>query len=266
MVKEYSSGQAFINENEAYLSENKFLSSFIFLDAPFLKEASKKNYALGVFNDNKTLLGLKVEPYNLLLYGDEDLLEELLSFIKDNNYELEGIYCSEEIGNKLLEISSKVLDKEYYLLVGMDFLKATEITEESSKEVVIPTLDDVDELYECLVKFVKDCGLNDKVEKDKIANRINDFRIIRKDNKIASLSRRSEDTDTSIRISAAYTRDEYRNQKLARKVVNNLKNEIINEGKIATLHVDQANPISYHLYTSLGFKKAFSQGIYLIKC
>ena len=31
----------------------------------------------------------------------------------------------------------------------------------------------------------------------------------------------------------------------------------------ATLNVDEKNPISYHLYTSLGFKRMFSQAIYL---
>ena len=48
----------------------------------------------------------------------------------------------------------------------------------------------------------------------------------------------------------------------ARKLVNYAKNEIIAQGKIATLNVDKKNPISNHLYSSLGFKKVFSQGIY----
>ena len=60
-----------------------------------------------------------------------------------------------------------------------------------------------------------------------------------------------------------YTKKEYRGLKYARMVVNTLKNEIISMGYKATLNVDEKNPISYHLYTSLGFKRMFSQAIYL---
>ncbi len=75
----------------------------------------------------------------------------------------------------------------------------------------------------------------------------------------------SYDTDNSCRITHVYTIKECRENGFARTVVNTLKNEILNIGKIATLNVDQANPISNHLYETLGFKKIYSQGIYLLK-
>ena len=46
----------------------------------------------------------------------------------------------------------------------------------------------------------------------------------------------------------------------AGKVVNSAKNEILASGKRATLNVDRKNPVSYHLYLSLGFERMFSQG------
>ena len=265
MVKVYPNGEEFIKENDAILKQNRYMSAFFYWDAPFITESNQVNYALRVAQGESVLLGMKVEPFNLLLYGNSECLEELLAFIKDNGYELTGILTSQSIGDALLDISPRVLGKEYYQQIGMDFMTATEISEPSSDEVEIPTLNDVDEIYHLMINFIKDCGLTDEVHKEKIGERISDYRIIRRDDKIVSLSRRSPDTDTSIRISAVYSRPEYRNQKLARKVVNYLKNEIINEGKIATLNVDQANPISYHLYSSLGFKKVFSQGIFLLK-
>ena len=265
MIISYPNGEAFINDNASYLNQNKYLSAFFFLDAPLLTESSPKNYAIKVYSNDKQLLGILVEPYNLLLYGDVELLEEMLTFIKDNGLELPGIFGPTNIGERFLEISQELLGKEYHTLVSMDFMEATEITEPSSNEVEIPNLDDVDELCECMVNFIKDCGLTDPVVKDKIASNISNYRIIRRDNKIVSLSRRSPETDNSVRISAVYTRPEYRGQKLARKVVNNIKNEIINEGMIATLNVDQLNPISNHLYSSLGFKKVFSQGVYVLR-
>lgn len=67
-------------------------------------------------------------------------------------------------------------------------------------------------------------------------------------------------TQTDIKITNVYTRDAYRGKGCARKVVNTMKNEILAAGKTATLNVDRNNPITCHLYTSLGFKRIFSQG------
>ena len=72
-------------------------------------------------------------------------------------------------------------------------------------------------------------------------------------------------TDRDTKISTVYTRDEYRNQGCARAVVGSVLNEIIGSGKTAVLNVDQKNPVSYHLYTSLGFRKIFSQGVFELK-
>ena len=263
MIINYSDGASFIQENEAYLSENTYMSSFFFLDAPLLKECSKKNYALKVYDENGQLLAMKVEPYFLLLYGEKRLLKELLIYIKNHDLEIEGVYAASDLGEELLKISKETINKDYYQQMGMDFMEAHEINESSSNEIEIPTLDDADEIVECLINFINDCGLTDQVEKEKVIEKLTDYRIIRLDNKIVALSRKSPESSKSIRISMVYTRPEYRNRGLARKVVNYLKNEILNEGKIATLNVDQANPISNHLYKSIGFKKVFSRGIFL---
>ena len=265
MIFSYSDGASFIEENGAYLSENTYMSSFFFLDAPLLKETSKKNYAIKVYDENTQLLAMKVEPYFLMLYGDKTLLKELLIFIKNNELEIEGAYCATELGEELLGLSQEILNKEYYQQIGMDFMETKDITEPSSNEIERPTLNDVDEIVECLINFISDCGLTDKVERENVIKTLSTYRIIRLDNKIASLARKSPESDSSTRISMVYTRPEYRNKGLARKIVNYLKNEIISEDKIATLNVDQANPISNHLYQSLGFKKVFSRGIFVPK-
>ena len=78
MITNYPNGQTFIEENGEFLSENKYMSSFFFFDAPLLHESSKKNYALKISDQNKRLLALKVEPYFLMLYGDKELIKDLL--------------------------------------------------------------------------------------------------------------------------------------------------------------------------------------------
>lgn len=265
MIKIYSDGEAFINDNKAYLNENKYLSSFFYIDAPLLKASNQNNYALKVYENNKELLALKVEPYYLMLYGEASLLKELLICIKNNDLDVNGVYASSDIGQSFLSLCNEHLNKEFFIQLAMDFMEAKEITEPSSNEVEKASLDDVDELFICLNNFVIDCGLNDKIKKETIVKNLDSFRIIKKDNVIASLAAYSLESDSSIRITDVYTRPMYRQLGLARKIVNTIKNEIIGTGKIATLNVDQANPISNHLYTSLGFKKVFSRVIVLPK-
>ena len=142
---------------------------------------------------------------------------------------------------------------------------AQDFGEPSSEETEIPTSDDLEEIYSCYLAFLVDCGLTDQTSKEQIAKSLPDFRILRKDGKIASFARKSPDIDDSMRVSGVYTRPEYRGRGYARIVVNRVKNEILSEGKKATLYVDQKNPISNHLYESLGFHRTFSQGIYLRK-
>ena len=245
MIINYANGEDFIRENKAFLEENVYMSSFFFLDAPLLKESSKTNYALKVFSEDRQLVVIKVEPYYVLLYGNSELVKELLVYIKENELEVNGIYCSSEIGEEYIRLAKELFNQEFHLQIGMDFMNATEI--------------------ECLTNFVRDCGLNDEVKKEDIIKCIDRFRLIREDNKIVSLASRSPESDNSIRITDVYTRPEYRGKGLARQVVNAIKNEILETGKIATLNVDQANPISNHLYESLGFRKTFSRGIYLPK-
>ena len=55
------------------------MSFFFYLDAKLLMGTNKDNYAIRCEDDGITLLAMKVERYNLLLYGDKECLSELLS-------------------------------------------------------------------------------------------------------------------------------------------------------------------------------------------
>ena len=265
MVTLYQDGSSFIEENKEFLNQEPLLTSFFFLDAQVIPESNQQRYALKAQIGDRKLCAIRVEPFNLLLYGDPSLLKELLVFLQQGEYEIPGIFAETELGEVFLELAPQILGQEYKLGIGMDFMEAKEITEPTSPEVGIPTAEDVDELYECLVNFIKDCGLSDPVDKEKIRSTLPQFRILRKDGRIVSLAKFVEESEDTMRISDVYTRPEYRGRGLARKVVNAVKNHIFDLGKKATLNVDQKNPISNHLYASLGFTKLFSHGIYLPK-
>ena len=90
------------------------------------------------------------------------------------------------------------------------------------------------------------------------------YRVLRRDGRIASVAKVHDWTDTDSKITTVYTRNEYRNRGLARIVVGNALNEIVASGKTAVLNVDRKNPVSNHLYASLGFRKIFSQGVFAL--
>lgn len=260
-MKIYTNGTELINDNLEFLNENKYLSVFFRLDAPLITKVDKINYVAKWSKGKNKLLVMKVEPYNMLLYGDKTCVKDCIKYLIKNDYEIKGILCAADVGEEVVKVM-KEYGITYYTALKIDFMEAKEITAPASKEVRQADLTNVDELFECLDCFTKDCGLIDKVNKDNIAKNINDYYFVKKDDKIASMAKISLSSDNDLRISCVYTRPEYRGQGLARKVVNTLKNLIIEQGKIATLNVDQNNSISNHLYSSLGFTKVFSQAEY----
>lgn len=262
MIKTYDKGNDLIEDNNDFLKRNKDLSAFFYLDAPILIETDKINYAVKVTSGEQRLLAMKVEPYNLLLFGSSDCVKELVDYLLSENYEVKGILCSEELGEKLLSVMKNDYNIEYSEALAMDFMEVREKTEPTSMEVIIGQEADIDEIFECVQKFVVDCGLLDKANRKSIEKGISNFRLVKKDGLIISMAKIIDSSDEAMRISDVYTRNAYRGKGYARKVVNAVKNEILEKGKIATLNVDKKNPISYHLYLSLGFEKVFSQGEY----
>nr|MCR5564184.1 hypothetical protein [Gammaproteobacteria bacterium] len=192
MIKEYIKSEDFIKENAKYLDLNLYMSSFFYLDAPLFTEPSKDNYIVKVYEGEKWLLAMKVAHYNLLIYGDESLTKELFDYLDSNGYNYKGVMSSDEIGSEVIKLKSN-----YTQEIGMDFMEAKDYTEESSKDIITLTLDDVDELYELLVKFIKDCGLNDEIYKEKIYQRVSNNRDIKEDGKIISFANLSQYTDSS---------------------------------------------------------------------
>ena len=101
MITSYATGADFWAANRAFLETNPYLSVFFKLDFPLLVAADEVNYALRCEQDEKTLLVLKVEPYNLLWFGDAQCAPELLDFILSGGYELKNYLCESHLGDTL---------------------------------------------------------------------------------------------------------------------------------------------------------------------
>lgn len=262
MIKIYPNGTALVEENRELLATNPYQSMFFSLDAPQIKEPDKGNYGIMAEENGKRLLCMKLSPYSLLLFGDGALAEELFDYLISNDYEIGSLLGGEDLCDRVAEMLHSRFGIRYTEALAMDFMEAKEVTEESCADVEIPTEADLKELVECKTCFVKDCGLNDPVSVERTRQRLLEYRILRRDGKIVSMASVGVATPDALKIANVYTRPEYRGRGLARMVVNAAKNEILAQGKIATLNVDKKNPITNHLYRSLGFEPVFSQGEY----
>ena len=262
MITEYKTGAELVEANRDFLETNPYLSVFFKLDSPLLQQTDKGNYALKCEAKGKALLAMKVEPFHLLLFGEAECVPELLRFLISGGYELKHYLCRTDLGDAMIEELRERYGIRYEEVLAMDFMEAREETEASSAEVQPAEAEDLDELCECLEHFIADCGLHDTVRREHTQKSIGSFRLIKENGQIVSMAKMAPSTETDMRIINVYTRDAYRGKGYARKVVNTLKNEILRMGKTVTLNVDKKNPVSYHLYVSLGFKRLFSQGEY----
>ena len=264
MIKTYKNGNDFYKENKDFLLKNIYTEVFFRLDSPLLLKTNKFEYALQASNENSKLLVLKKEPYNILFFGDFELVPELIDYLVDNRFELKDYLSPIDLGDKIKEYFS-TKNIQYDLTLGMDFMEAHEKCDIDPKEVESATLDDLDEVFDLTNRFIKDCGLNSVHTKEKLKEKIETYRLIRKDDKIVSMAHLYENSSKDYKISMVYTRDEYRGMGYAKEVCGYILNEIIDKGYYATLNVDINNPISNHVYKSIGFKRLFSQGIYSLK-
>ena len=98
MITMYQTGSALLAENRPLLDTQPDLSAFFRLDAPLLTHTDTVNYALRCECSGETLLALKVEPYNLLFFGSEKCIPELLAFLFDNGYEIKNYLCEAALG------------------------------------------------------------------------------------------------------------------------------------------------------------------------
>ena len=122
MIVSYKTGAEFLQDNQTYLQKNPYLSTFFTLDAPLLQEADKINYALRCEQGETRLLALKVEPYNLLLFGEEACVPELLRFLFDGGYEIKNYLCASELGYVLMR-EMQPYGRCYEEALAMDFME-----------------------------------------------------------------------------------------------------------------------------------------------
>ena len=138
-------------------------------------------------------------------------------------YEIKNYLSEKTLGDATAHEMKARFDIQYEEALAMEFMEAREVTEPSSPEVEAAGEDDLDEICACMERFLIDCNLQNKLNREAIRRSIGDFRVIRSDGRIVSVGKAVRDVNGSMRITNVYTCETCRGKGYARKVVNTIK-------------------------------------------
>ena len=253
MVTFYKNGIDFYNDNKEIIDNKE-------IEMPFFKSNSLSidtfdcyNYCIKISHDNKYILCVSKYPYNVLIYGDVELVSELANIIFISNLKFKQILAFDEIAMKFIDEYNKLIDYKFTINESMD-LMICDCKNTINSCCEKPTKYDIDEIKELTNQFYLEVFGQEHFENVNLS----DYYVLKIDNHIASICRKTRELDVTASISMVYTRPEYRNHGYSQQVVATCVNDIIDGGKKALLFVDQHNPISNHVYEKIGFKKVHS--------
>lgn len=256
MYKIYKNGLDFINENIDIIKNNPVDLEFHRLNALSINEFSRENYLIKFYDMNHTLLVARKKPFNVVIFGDEKLIEEALDFIIQYNLEFDQVLMNDKFESAFKKAFEKYNKSTINVNINMTSMIMKNIVEINDTHVRKATFDDIESLARLLVQFAKEALNKDRTEEEAIeliSKDINFYYVYEIDDKIVSMARMARNSDFLCSVANVYTDKQYRNRGLAYQVVGKLSNDIISLGKVPYLFVDNENPVSNHLYLKLGY-------------
>ncbi|MDE6407140.1 MAG: GNAT family N-acetyltransferase, partial [Anaeroplasmataceae bacterium] len=257
--KIYSNGEEFIKENHAYLNatlQTSIEASFFLLNAQNYHELNRNNYALQFKKEDEILLILKLEPFNMLLFGSKNLCDFAANRIADLNLAVENVLGEEECTTYFLKCYQNRFKGDIVLQHSMQIMILSKQIYTPSALVFQCGSKDLKELAVCYCSFKKEAlseELEFSVALELLKGKEHTYYAIKDQGKIVSIAAKARNSDSICAISNVFTMPEYRKKGYAKQVVSKLAKDILDEGKKPYLYVDSTNPISNHLYLNLGF-------------
>ena len=251
----YQNGIDFYQDNQTIIENNLIETAFFKMNYQHIDSYTKDNYAIKISNESESLIALQRTPYNLLVFGNTNLVTELVKVIISNDLSVNGILTSKTIANLFIDEISKYHDWTFKLRSDMSILTCNKYNELNTNYLIeTPSKKDLEELKELQDMFHEEIFHEaSDVKISDFEHELSNYLIIRLNNSIVSMIKRTRDEKNICSLSCVYTRKEYRSNGLARILVTALTNAIVKENKFAYLFVDNNNPISNHLYKSIGY-------------
>ncbi len=258
-LKLYENKEELLKDNMFLLdgsNEELILTNFFPGNAEHYVQFDRYNYSFKIESNDSFLLILAIQNYPTLVYGAIDLVKEACKVICDYN-----LYFERLIGNHEL---IKAFQKEYISIRGGSFDDYHQMSIMMLKQLVsyeqdgvfkcqMKDLNSLISIYQDFYQTIYHRSILQEEVKEILTKDINSYYAYKVDEEIVSIASITRSNQKISAISHVYTRPEFRNHHYARKVVSKVCDEIMSQGKVPYLYVDRKNPISNHLYLSLGF-------------
>lgn len=252
----YNSGSDFIKDNYQIISSHQLETIFFVENAKKIQLIDRNNYMIKIYHNASYLLAIHCQNYPLVLFGDLKLVDELILVLNKNKYYFDKILLNKNLGETFLQSYEKLNGGFHAIHLSMDIMRCDTINNFDTKGVKWAEVLDAEEIAKIMVAFYKET-VDDKVSYQaalkRVEENISDFVIIKNKKRIVSIAKKTRETDCLCSISAVYTIEKERKKGFSKKIVSFLTNYIVTNHKIAYLFVDKNNPISNHLYQSIGY-------------
>ena len=253
----YENGEAFWQDNEMLLKKNRLETVFFESNAKELTD-SRKGFAVKVEEGSRILVALSYLHHPMVLFGDPNLCASLAEGLIAKNLSFQRVLGKKELTEEFLKQYERRVGGHHQISHQLAIMTCSVCADCNTDMVEQATLNDVDAVFSLLKEASKEMK-TDAPDYETILSQIHDFAVIRKQGTIISLAKRVRQTSDLCAISAVFTVFSERGKGLARKTVTYLTKTILKKGKIPYLFVDQSNPVSNHLYLSIGYRYAIEQ-------
>ena len=256
MYKVYKTGQDFLDENLNIIRNDPLGATFFEANVKMIPQCDKGNYAVRVEVDGSLLLAIHVGEYPLVLYGSEKCVDEFAQVVTQSKLQFNRTIGSYDISNAFLQAYERLVGGSHKVNLSMDIMYCDKVNYCDTTGVEQATTKDIEEITQLVVDFNFE-AMSEKSTWggifDKISHNIDNYAILRVNEKIVSIGYSNTEGTGLHRISNVYTKPEHRNKGYSRKVVTYLTERALKSGNLPCLHVDQHNPVSNHLYQTIGY-------------
>lgn len=256
MYKVYKTGQEFLDENLDIIRNDPLGATFFEANANMIPHCDDGNYALRVEVDGELLLAIHVGKYPMVLYGSKLCVDELAEAVTKHKLSFGKTIGDLELSTAFLTAYERRVGGSHKVSKSMDVMYCKQVKRCDTTGVEQATEREIDGIVQLAVDFTLEV-LNERPNQielfDKVSSQLKNFAFIREHGEIVSVAESIDEGNGLCRISYVYTKPTYRNKGYSRKIVTFLTQRANDAGNFVYLHVDKNNPISNHLYLSIGY-------------
>lgn len=251
----YESGMQFLAENDAIFKTYPLETTFFIGNATNMPDMSK-GFAVKAIDGADFLLCIRYLDFPMVLYGSERLCDALADGLLKNRLSFDRVLANESLAKAFMDSYERLAGGSHRILHAMDIMKCACVHDANTASVERAAPVDAEEIAALMTKFNSEILRKPPQSTSvlqQVQSEIHRFALIRRDSKAVSVAKTAHETDSLCAISGVYTLPAFRGQGMARQLVTFLTRRILAQGKTAYLFVEKANPVSNHLYQSIGY-------------